>query len=158
MCIDNTIMGAIIGVVGTIIGIFIGSYITYRHSIKLNKIQNFNNAVTEFKNAFTDDIRIFMDRDPKIEWSSQTTRDVLDYNYIKHENAIIKFSHFLSGKELTEFKKAWKSFRCEETKKVQPHDYFICYISLVGKPEDELKKRKLALKRINKMFDFAKFK
>lgn len=76
----------------------VGFYLTNT----LNRKNRFNAAAGEFRDAFTDEIRLIKESTMKTDFT-----EIFNNGYTRHHNALIRFLPSLSKRDKAKIKKAW---------------------------------------------------
>jgi hypothetical protein len=130
----------------SIIGVLLGAWIGYRNALKLHGIVEFNKAATAFRNAFLCEL-IFLKYDahlPECERTYTNPQELLRAGYsFRHLKAFNIFRDYLSNKEKVAIDKAWKEY---------------CKFEKYPSKDNEADLKKVALKNIEKILQFAKYK
>ncbi len=145
----------IASMLGVILGALLTGPLTYYFTKKLALRQTLNNAATNFRLSFIEEIR-FIDRFYAVDRADRDIPEVLAAAADKHETALIIFKDgFLCKSQRPEIEKAWNDYTGE--KKVMGKYTFDQYATH-GKFKDGENIRKLALNNINALLKFAELK
>lgn len=144
---------AAIGIIGTLVGTISGGVIGYYSAKRVALRQEFFRAASEFRAAFTEEIRLLQIQHPNpdhcVQGEFKETFKILQGAFVKHRNAAILFEPYLKSSALEAFRKTWNEFCCFDKKFKLPT--FKDYVS--SDHNEELRKRKLALDRIEALSD-----
>ena len=93
----------------TIVGVLLGTIITYRFALRLSDIADKRLVGTKLREAFAPELATlhYPPEGITIEWA---VTEILKKSFDKHYTAVSEFRRFLSGKELTAFNKAWRTY------------------------------------------------
>lgn len=131
-------------------------FIRHRLTISRDKQKRKKDAAEKFRTAFVDEISILSDTSPNIDyWSeSNDTATILENSFVKHQKAVVAYRPHLNAIQRIRFNRAWKKYHV--SRMLNNETDFVQYGGLGTSTEASIKGRKLALKRINKLFSFAK--
>lgn len=139
-------------------GALVGALCNHIFSERRRRIEEFNKAATEFRNAFLPEI-ILLSHNAKIDKceGSNDLDHVLSSGYIKrHLAALEVFKNYLSTEERIDIDKAWKNY-CYHPK-IEAYPWFEQYHTPGRGKEGVDDKKKLALERIENILKFAEHK
>lgn len=146
---SDTILNSFVGLLGVTIGWFLNR-LTVAHTIKK---QEFYKAAAAFRVAFTDEIRTLRGAVHPETMEDSFVQSMLTNALVKHENAYITFSPYLSHRGQHRFDDAWRDYCCPEGGSIgELPSLFIDYYM-----ETRLDVSiNLALEKIGKLMEFAK--
>lgn len=139
-------------------GACLGAFFAFRSGRKMLRIQEFNRAATDFREAFLPEI-LYLQHNVRVAEAGSTDNlcDFLTAGFSnRHLKAFGRFRSYLSSETLRKFDKAWEEY---------------CYYKIEGDPDNApffaqyfeetwegQPTRDLALRRINKILSFAEIK
>lgn len=166
---DNTIVAAIIGVVGGLIGAWIGGVLSRRASreateasnknaINIINRQEFNRTAAEFRDAFAEVQRLLAKHytfEVAIDKEKPSVVEILRKFFDRHERAVIRFRYYVYGSTRNDFDAAWKTYCCYDDWSVPLE----CYSQKGGNdPNKEIQFMKLAAGHIENLLSYAQQK
>ena len=153
---SDTIISALISIIGVLLGLYIGGRISRNASIEavesanknaltLMQRQEFNQADETFRAAFIKEQRLLAPNS-LADKTGTTASDIIKAAIDYHEIAMIRFNPFVCKSQLDDYEKAWKDYAGDSK-------HFEQYSTTrhIDIPE----KKKLALDRIEKLLQFA---
>lgn len=128
-------------------GTIVGGILSYITASRLYIRKGFYEQSVSFRKAFLDEI-----------WEIQNTDvnplNILRDNIKKHELAVYEFRRVLTRRKRKRLIAAWEKYRCHPD---TPNQTNLEQYSFDGQSKEEReKRRKLALKHLNEIIDFAK--
>ncbi len=144
------------GIIGSIAGAIIGSLISWFSAIKALEKQEKYRAKTEFTDVFVE-VRRLLDPDYSGEYIG--TYGVLTKHFDKMSIAVLKFMQSLNQPEADKLDRLWKKLCWPHSKrKPQPFEYYhVQDRKMTDKGrKDEMKRKDLALEKIQEMLEFSK--
>ena len=146
-------------VLGYLIKALIDHYLSKSRSAEDRKINDFNEAADNFRNAFIPVLK-------ELE-TDQTDRLILRQFFDQHDEARRRFEGFLNGSKLQSFREAWERYRdhCKERTEVSPYEMFATEITDPNRLHDtshyaevRATRNKDPIDLINNLLKFAKRK
>ena len=159
VAIEAAIIG---GFVGAVVGGGIAYYLSRRAikaSFELIRLQDFNKAAAEFRDAFLPEIT-FLRHNANIGnlGSSNDLGELLRFGYIhRHLKAIEVFKPYLCSKKRIHIDQAFQKYCCNPDKLNELYFQQYSYKSTERETIGEQRKQ-LALERIEKILEFSKHK
>jgi len=141
-------------ILGTFVGGIIGWAAGYFNAKVVIDTQKFNNAATNFKSAFVDEIR-FIDDFYSIDRSGRDIPNILRNAIDKHEKALAIFICHLSSIQRRAIKEAWQNYTGEDKHLGKPTFRQYSHDGTSNRIKHNVK---LALKNLNAVLEFAKHK
>lgn len=140
------------GLVGVFIGALANHYLAKQRDNDSRKSKEFNEAATQFRAAFKDEILAL---DPALSTCQFDTSDLLENAFDKHRAAVAEFKQVLNDNDSHKFEIAWQEYyRYEHAPDVAIHG--LAQYTGNGCSVIVAKERKcLAANRIRKLLNFA---
>ena len=152
---DNTIIAALLGVVGGLLGVLAGSSISRKSSMEaiiasnkntldLMRKQDFNRAAATFRCAFVNQLNVLKSNVNSGRGDTSNVGEYLRAHYVGyHLSAFETFRNYLSTSEREAIDKAWNEY---------------CNFAQYSDKNKQEEMRELALKNLNEILKFAKHK
>ena len=153
---ENAIVG-IFTLLGSAIGVAIGGYIGYATSIIVADRKEFQKAAIDFYDAFLDAKMSLDYRYCCNESTEKNVYEILNRTFPQQMKAMLRFRLYLPSNKRESFNKAWREY-CGNDAEGEPEHPFLDQPSLeqyLGKTLEGQPTRELALKRIDKLLNFA---
>lgn len=137
---------------GAVIGAVIGGFFSYIITARVSKRTEFNRAAAAFRTAFTDEYRALKSVVRPEDVADDFVMTTLANAEVKHANACILLSPYLSDKKKRQFDQAWEDYLCPGGDAAeQPHPFIDYYEE--AKHEIPIK---LALEKLDRLMEFGK--
>ena len=152
---DNTIIAALIAVVGGLLGVLAGSSISRKSSIAaieasnkntlgLMRRQDFNKAAVTFRGAFVNQLNVLKSNVNSGKGDTSNIGEYLRAHYVGHHlSAFETFRNYLPNSKREAIDKAWEKY---------------CNFAQYSDKNNEAKMKKLALECLGKVLFFAEHK
>ena len=157
---SEIIIGSFLGFAGGLIASSVGAYAAHRFAIDRDRRKEFQEAATQFREAFLEEIRALQKArifDVAIDSDGDRVYDILERGIVRHEKAKIRFKPFLRNCDRTRFEVAWKEYYSEGEA-----NYHLCDYQGEQDPKSgkirinlEIKLMELALAQIHRLLSFA---
>lgn len=163
---DNTIVAALIGVIGGLFGVWIGGLVSRKSSREATEVSNknainiinrqeFNRAAAEFRAAFIEVQRLLAKHytyEVAIDKEKPSVFEILDERFVDHERSVIRFRPNVPQDVKLGFDAAWKTYCCKDNWDV----FLSCYSQKGGNdPSEEMQLMKLAIGHIENLLSYA---